>query len=145
MLVISPSIRIPANEISFEYIRASGPGGQHVNKTSTAVQLRFHITNSPSLTEDVKRRLAHLGGSRVTRDGELIITAQRFRSQEANRRDALERLRSFIARAVFRPRFRCPTGVPKASRRRRLEAKRLRGQVKKLRGQAGVKSKELGV
>ena len=137
MLVISPSIRIPLNEISFEYIRASGPGGQHVNKTSTAVQLRFHITNSPSLTEDVKRRLALLAGSRVTRDGELIITAQRFRSQEANRRDALERLRSFIARAAFRPRFRCPTGVPKASRRRRLESKRLRGQVKKLRGQAG--------
>ena len=137
MLVISPSIRIPAHEISFEYIRASGPGGQHVNKTSTAVQLRFHITNSPSLTEYVKRRLAHLCGSRVTRDGELIITAQRFRSQEANRRDALERLRSFIARAAFRPRFRCPTGVPKASRRRRLLAKHIRGQVKKLRGPAG--------
>ncbi len=134
MLVISPSIRIPAHEISFEYIRASGPGGQHVNKTSTAVQLRFHITNSPSLTEDVKRRLAHLCGSRVTRDGELIITAQRFRSQEANRRDALERLSSFIVRAAQPARIRRSTGVPKASRRRRLLAKHIRGQVKKLRG-----------
>ena len=137
MLVISPSICIPANEISFEYIRASGPGGQHVNKTSTAVQLRFHITNSPSLTEDVKRRLAHLCGSRVTRDGELIITAQRFRSQEANRRDALERLSSFIVRAVQPARIRRSTGVPKASRRRRLLAKHIRGHVKKLRGPAG--------
>ena len=137
MLVISPSIRIPANEISFEYIRASGPGGQHVNKTSTAVQLRFHITNSPSLSEDVKRRLAHLCGSRVTRDGELIITAQRFRSQEANRRDALERLRSFIVRAAQPACIRRKTDVPKASRRRRLLAKNMRGQVKKLRGPAG--------
>lgn len=137
MLVISPSIRIPANEISFEYIRASGPGGQHVNKTSTAVQLRFHITNSPSLPEDVKRRLAELVGSRATRDGELILTAQRFRSQEANRRDALERLRSFIVRAAQPARIRRPTGVPKASRRRRLLAKHIRGQVKKLRAPAG--------
>jgi len=137
MLVISPSIRIPAHEISFEYIRASGPGGQHVNKTSTAVQLRFHITNSLSLSEDVKRRLAHLCGSRVTRDGELIITAQRFRSQEANRRDALERLRSFIARAAQPARIRRKTDVPKASRRRRLLAKNIRGQVKKLRARAG--------
>ena len=137
MLVISPSIRIPADEISFEYIRASGPGGQHVNKTSTAVQLRFHITNSPSLTEDVKRRLALLGGSRVTRDGELIITAQRFRSQEANRRDALERLRSFLVHAAQPARIRRKTDVPKASRRRRLLAKNIRSQVKKLRGPAG--------
>ena len=138
MLVISPSIRIPAHEISFEYIRASGPGGQHVNeKLATAVQLRFHITNSPSLTEDVKRRLAHLCGSRVTRDGELIITAQKFRSQEANRRDALERLSSFIVRAAQPARIRRSTGVPKASRRRRLLAKHIRGHVKKLRGPAG--------
>lgn len=89
------------------------------------------------MTEDLKRRLAHLCGSRVTRNGELIITAQRFRSQEANRRDALERLRSFIARAAQPARIRRKTGVPQASRRRRLLAKNMRGQVKKLRGPAG--------
>jgi ribosome-associated protein len=137
MLVISPSIRIPFNEISFEFIRASGPGGQHVNKTSTAVQLRFHIVNSPSLPEDVKRRLMQLSGSRLTTEGELIITARRFRSQDANRRDALERLRSFIACAARPVRNRRKTRVPKASRRRRLTAKRMRGDVKKLRAKAG--------
>jgi ribosome-associated protein len=137
MLIISPSIRIPFSEISFEYIRASGPGGQHVNKTSTAVQLRFHVVHSPSLPEDVKRRLKQLSGSRLTTEGELIITARRFRSQDANRRDALERLRSFIAHAARPVRPRRPTGVPKASRRRRLTAKRMRGQVKKLRAKAG--------
>ena len=136
MLVISPSISILFNEISFEFIRASGPGGQHVNKTSTAVQLRFHIVNSPSLPEDVKRRLMQLSGSRLTTEGELIITARRFRSQDANRRDALERLRSFIVRAVSPPRRRRPTGVPNSSRRRRLTAKRMRGEVKKLRAKA---------
>jgi ribosome-associated protein len=137
MLIISPSIRIPFNEISFEFIRASGPGGQHVNKTSTAVQLRFHIVNSPSLPEDVKRRLMQLSGSRLTTEGELIITARRFRSQDANRRDALERLRSFLACAARPVRKRCRTRVPKASRRRRLTAKRMRGDVKKLRAKAG--------
>jgi ribosome-associated protein len=137
MLVISPSIRIPLSEISFAFMRASGPGGQHVNKTSTAVQLRFDIVNSPSLPDDVKRRLAHLGDSRVTTEGELIINARRFRSQDANRRDALERLRSFIAHAASPPRPRRPTGVPKASRRRRLTAKKMRGQIKKLRAKAG--------
>jgi ribosome-associated protein len=138
MLIISPSISIPCNEISLEYMRASGPGGQHVNKTSTAVQLRFHIANSPSLPDDVKRRLKQLGGGRVTTGGELIITARRFRSQEANRRDALERLSSFITRAARPVRFRRSTGVPKASRRLRLSAKRKRGQIKKLRAQAGA-------
>ncbi len=137
MLVISSSIRIPFNEISFEYMRASGPGGQHVNKTSTAVQLRFHIANSPSLPEDVKRRLVQLSGSRVTTGGELIINARRFRSQEANRRDALERLRSFINRAARPVRNRRRTCVPKASRRHRMTAKRMRSQTKKLRAKAG--------
>jgi len=136
MLNISPAIRIPVNEISFDYIRASGPGGQHVNKTSTAVQLRFHIIKSPSLPEDVKRRLLQQGGSRLTTEGELIIAARRFRSQEANRRDALERLCSIIEHAARPARKRRSTRVPSASRRRRLSAKRMRGQVKKLRAKS---------
>ncbi len=138
MLVISSSIRIPFSEISFEYMRASGPGGQHVNKTSTAVQLRFHAVNSRSLPEDVKRRLTQLGGSRLTTEGELIITARRFRSQVANRRDAIERLRSLIMSAARPVHKRRRTRVPAASRRRRLTAKRTRGQVKKLRAKAGA-------
>lgn len=133
MLVISPSIRIPANEISFEYTRASGPGGQHVNKTSTAVQLRFDVVNSPSLPGNVKRKLEQLGGSRLTADGELIISARRFRSQDANRRDALERLCSLIGRASRPLRARRRTAVPQASRRRRLRAKRKRSELKKQR------------
>lgn len=138
MLIISPSIRIPFSEISFEYIRASGPGGQHVNKTSTAVQLRFDIGRSPSLSDDVKRRLMQLSGSRLTTGGELIITARRFRSQEANRRDALERLRSLIMCAARPVHKRRSTRVPQASRRRRLTGKRMRGQLKKMRAKAGA-------
>ena len=134
MLTVSPSIRIPSGEISFTSMRASGPGGQHVNKTSTAVQLRFHIVNSPSLPEDVKRRLIHMAGRRVTSDGELIIDARRFRSQDANRRDAMERLRGLLVRASRSPRVRRRTAVPEASRRRRMHAKSLRAQKKKLRG-----------
>ena len=134
MLTVSPSIRIPCGEISFTSIRASGPGGQHVNKTSTAIQLRFHIERSPSLPGDVKRRLMNLAGRRVTSDGELIIDARRFRSQDANRRDALERLHGLLVRASRSPRVRRRTAVPEASRRRRLHVKRLRAQVKKLRG-----------
>ncbi len=133
MLIISPSIRIPLSEISFACVRASGPGGQHVNKTSSAVQLRFDIFNSPSLSADVKRRLAQAAGRRVSTAGELIIEAQRFRSQEANRRDALERLNALILHAARPPRARRPTSVPRAERRRRLAGKRLRAQVKKMR------------
>lgn len=138
MLVVSPSIRIPSREISIACVRSSGPGGQHVNKTSTAVQLRFDIAGSASLPAEVKQRLARLGGSRVTSDGELIIEARRFRSQDANRRDALERLRTFIERAARPVRVRRPTNVPQGERRRRLNAKRMRSQVKKLRGRSGI-------
>jgi len=119
-------------------MRASGPGGQHVNKTSTAVQLRFHIGNSPSLPEDVKHRLMHIAGGRITAQGEIIISARRFRSQEANRRDALDRLRSFISRAAHPARVRRRTGVPESSRRRRLQGKKKRGQVKKMRAHVGA-------
>jgi len=138
MLAVSPSIRIPSGEISFAYVRSSGPGGQHVNKSSTAVQLRFPVVDSPSLPADVKRRLVRLGGSRVTAAGELVIDARRFRSQDANRRDALERLSLLIARAAQPARIRRPTTVPCGERRRRLSAKRVRSQVKKLRGRAGI-------
>jgi len=134
MLAVTSSIRIPSGEISFAFMRSSGPGGQHVNKTSTAVQLRFHIVDSHALPADVKRRLLHVGGSRVTADGELIIEARRFRSQDANRRDALERLRALIARAAQPVRIRRTTGVPRAERRRRLSAKRVHSRLKKLRG-----------
>jgi ribosome-associated protein len=137
MLIISPSIRIPDNEISFEYMRSSGPGGQHVNKTSTAVQLRFDIANSCSLPGGVKRRLIQLGGSRVTAAGELIITARRFRSQDANRRDALERLRGLVLRSLRPVRSRRRTAVPRASRLRRLHDKSMRSQLKKKRSRVG--------
>ncbi len=133
MLVISPSIRIPLSEISLAYIRSSGPGGQHVNKTSTAVQLRFNIGDSASLSDDIKLRLARLAGSRLTQGGDLIIEARRFRSQEANRRDALDRLSTLIARAERPPRARRATTVPRAELRRRLTGKRIRSRVKKLR------------
>jgi len=133
MLNITPSIVIDENEIQLDFIRASGPGGQYVNKAATAVQLRFDVHNSPSLPADVRQRLMRLAGSRMTEEGTLIITAQRFRSQERNRQDAVDRLVRLIRKAAEKPKLRRKTKPSRSARQRRLDAKRRRGKTKRLR------------
>jgi ribosome-associated protein len=133
MLYATPTIAINENEIQLDFIRASGPGGQHVNKAATAVQLQFDVAHSPSLPEDVRQRLIRLAGSRITDDGVLIINARRFRSQERNRQDAVDRLVALIQKAAEAPKQRRKTKPSAASKKRRLEAKRWRGQTKRRR------------
>ena len=133
MLHITRSITINENEITFSFIRSSGPGGQNVNKVATAVQIRFDIKNSLSLPEAVKKRLIRLGGSRITDDGVLNITAQRFRTQERNRIDGLERLTTLIRKAATPPKPRRKTRPPKKSIEKRIQNKKNRSRIKKLR------------
>ncbi len=133
MITITPAVAIDEKEIQEEFIRASGPGGQNVNKVATAVQLRFDVANSPSLAEDVKERLINLAGKKVTDAGVLIIDARRFRTQEKNRQDALQRLIRLIHKAVQKPKIRHKTKPTAASRLRRKEEKRHRGGIKRLR------------
>lgn len=114
-------------------MRASGPGGQNVNKVSSAVQLRFDVAGSPSLPADVRARLIRLGGSRITEDGILIIDARRFRSQERNRQDGIDRLVALLRRAAQKPKLRRKTRPPLASKQRRLETKRRVSATKRLR------------
>ncbi|UCD80933.1 MAG: aminoacyl-tRNA hydrolase, partial [Desulfobacterales bacterium] len=109
MIRVNQNIVLDESEIQEEFVRASGPGGQNVNRVATAVQLRFDIVNSASLPEDVRRRLLRLGGSRITRDGVLIIDARRFRTQERNRKDALERLIELVRKAAEKPKPRYRT------------------------------------
>jgi ribosome-associated protein len=130
---ITPRIAIDEREIDESFIRASGPGGQNVNKLSTAVQLRFDVRASPSLPDDVRARLERLAGSRLTRDGVLVLTAQSHRTQGRNREEALERLVELIRQASIRPIKRRPTRPTKASRERRIEGKKRRGGIKTLR------------
>ncbi|MBL8663189.1 MAG: aminoacyl-tRNA hydrolase [Candidatus Odyssella sp.] len=137
MIEITTRIAIDEREIEESFVRASGPGGQNVNKVSSAVRLRFDVRASPSLPPDVKARLERLAGNRMTGEGVLIINAQRHRTQERNRADALERLVALVREAAIPPVPRRETKVPRAERRRRREHKRRRGLVKKLRGGLG--------
>jgi ribosome-associated protein len=127
------AIIIPESELDESFIRASGPGGQNVNKVSTAVQLRFDVRASPSLPDEVAVRLMRLAGSRLTRDGVLIITADRFRTQDRNRSDARERLAALVAQAEIRPVKRRPTKPSTGSKERRLVGKAVRSGVKQTR------------
>ena len=134
MIVVTPRIVLDERELEETFVRASGPGGQNVNKLSTAVQLRFDVRRSPSLPDDVRARLERLAGSRLTGEGVLIIVAQRHRTQERNREDARERLVDLIRRAAVAPTPRRPTKPTLASKRRRLDSKARRSRVKSLRG-----------
>ncbi len=134
MIEITGWLRIEDDEIVEKAARASGPGGQHVNKTSTAIELRFDVRNSPSLPEDVKARLEALAGSRLTQDGVLVLFAQGSRSQEMNRQDARERLIELIRRATEKPKPRRATKPTYSSKLKRLETKGKRSGVKALRG-----------
>ena len=132
-LRVSEAFSIPDEEIDLCFVRARGPGGQNVNKIASAVQLRFNVTDSPSLKPAVKERLRQIAGRRLTRDGILLIKANRFRTQERNRDDALERLRALLASACEAPRPRKTTKVPARARRQRLEGKERRSRLKSLR------------
>ncbi|MBU4262202.1 MAG: aminoacyl-tRNA hydrolase [Proteobacteria bacterium] len=140
MLFITDTLSIPMREIHFSFIRASGPGGQHVNRSATAVQLRFDVQNSPSLSMEIKNRLSRLAGSRLSKDGVLTIEAQEFRSQMRNRDEALQRLARLIHLATMRKKTRRPTRPTMAAKKRRLETKKRRSLTKQTRG--GHRSEE---
>jgi ribosome-associated protein len=133
MIPVTASISLDPREIEESFVRASGPGGQNVNKVSSAVQLRFDVRNSPSLPEDVRERLVRLAGSRMTQDGILIIQAQDFRDQPRNREDAVARLVALIRAAAVRPKTRRATRPSKGAKERRLAAKSQRAGVKSMR------------
>jgi ribosome-associated protein len=134
VLQITDTIAIADEEITERFVRASGPGGQHVNKTSTAVELRFDVQGSPSLPDEVKARLVKIAGSRMTLEGVLVLFAQGARSQETNRQEARDRLTELVRRATKRPKARRPTKPTYSSKLKRLEAKSQRSGIKSARG-----------
>ena len=132
MIAITPTYSIDENELQLTFVRASGPGGQNVNKVATAAQLRFDVRNS-SLPEEVKERLRHLAGRKMTDDGVLLIEAKKYRTQEQNREDAIKRFIELVRKSFERPKARTKTRPTKASKEKRLKAKKVRGEIKRLR------------
>lgn len=133
MIEVSSNVKIDENEIQYEFIRASGPGGQNVNKVASSVQLRFNVRNSPSLEPDVKERLIKLAGSRVTEDGVLIIEAKRYRTQEQNRFDGTQRLITWIQKALEKPKERKATRPSVTAKAARVGDKKKHGEIKRIR------------
>ena len=138
MIPVTPTISLRDDELQFQFKLASGPGGQNVNKVATAVELRFDVAGSLSLPEVVRARLRALAGNRVTQEGELLITARRFRSQERNRQDAIERLSALIQKAAEAPKPRIRTQPSRAAKQRRMDEKRRIGKKKQTRRFSGT-------
>ena len=132
MIEITPSLQIDENELQIDFVRASGPGGQNVNKVATAAQLRFDV-NASSLPEEVRTRLLQIAGNRITSEGVLLIEAKRFRTQEQNREDAIIRFVELVRRALVKPKPRRKTKPTQASKEERLKEKKRRGEIKRLR------------
>jgi len=137
MIEVTPAISIREDELQFHFKLASGPGGQNVNKVATAAELRFDVARSPSLPEAVRVRLLALAGSRLTQEGELLITARRFRSQEHNRQDAIDRLVALIRKSTEAPKPRITTKPSRAAKQRRMDEKRRVGVKKQIRRSLG--------
>ena len=135
MIEITPSVHIDERDLQIDFVRASGPGGQNVNKVATAVQLRFDV-NASSLPEEVKARLIHLAGNRITSEGVLLIEAKRFRTQEQNREDAIHRFVELVQKALIPPKPRKRTKPTAASKAKRLKEKKARGDIKRLRNKS---------